>query len=84
MTDEATCYKAFRRDLLLSIPLTCRRFEFCPEVTSKVLRRGHRIEELPIRYTPRSIAEGKKIRWTDGIVAIWTLIKYRFAPRGRV
>jgi glycosyltransferase involved in cell wall biosynthesis len=78
MTDEATCYKAFRTEILRSIPLTCRRFEFCPEVTSKALRRGHRIVEVPISYEARTHREGKKIRWTDGVVAIWTLIKYRF------
>lgn len=78
MTDEATCYKAFRTDLLQSIPLTCSRFEFCPEVTAKVLRRGHRIVEVPIRYEARSMSEGKKIRWTDGVAAIWTLLKCRF------
>jgi glycosyltransferase involved in cell wall biosynthesis len=79
LTDEATCYKAFRTDVLKSIPLTCRRFEFCPEVTAKVIRRGCRIVEVPIRYEARSMAEGKKIRWTDGVIAIWTLLKYRFA-----
>jgi dolichol-phosphate mannosyltransferase len=79
MTDEATCYKAFRTDVLQSIPLECTRFEFCPEVTAKVIRRGYRIVEVPIRYEARSMAEGKKIRWTDGVAAIWTLIKFRFA-----
>ena len=78
ITDEATCYKAFRTDLLKSIPLQCQRFEFCPEVTAKVLRKGHRIVEVPIHYEARSMAEGKKIRWTDGVEAIWTLIRYRF------
>lgn len=78
ITDEATCYKAFRRELLQGIPLACRRFEFCPEVTAKALRRGHHIVEVPIRYEPRTVREGKKIRWTDGVAAIWTLIKYRF------
>jgi dolichol-phosphate mannosyltransferase len=79
LTDEATCYKAFRTPVLQSLPLTCRRFEFCPEVTAKVIRRGYRIAEVPIRYAARSMAEGKKIRWTDGVAAIWTLIKFRFA-----
>src|SRR5262249_55241863 len=79
LTDEATCYKAFRTDVLKSIPLTCRRFEFCPEVTAKVIRRGYRIVEVPIHYEARSMAEGKKIRWTDGVIAIWTLLKYRVA-----
>jgi dolichol-phosphate mannosyltransferase len=78
MTDEATCYKAFKTDVLRSIPLECRRFEFCPEVTAKAIRKGYRIVETPIRYEARSMAQGKKIRWTDGVAAIWTLIKYRF------
>jgi dolichol-phosphate mannosyltransferase len=78
LTDEATCYKLFRRDVLLSVPLVCRRFEFCPEVTAKVLRSGHRIVEVPIRYEARTMAEGKKIRWTDGVSAIWTLLRYVF------
>jgi glycosyltransferase involved in cell wall biosynthesis len=78
LTDEATCYKAFRSDVLKSLPLTCRRFEFCPEVTAKVIRRGYCIVEVPIHYEARSMAEGKKIRWTDGVIAIWTLLKYRF------
>jgi glycosyltransferase involved in cell wall biosynthesis len=81
MTDEATCYKAFRTDILQGIPLECRRFEFCPEVTAKALRRGYKIVEVPIRYEARTLAEGKKIRWTDGVAAIWTLIKYRFTRR---
>jgi dolichol-phosphate mannosyltransferase len=78
ITDEATCYKAFKTELLQSIPLNCTRFEFCPEVTAKVLRRGHKIVEVPISYSARTLAEGKKIRWTDGVAAIWTLVKYRF------
>ncbi len=78
MTDEATCYKAFRASVLKSLPLTCRRFEFCPEVTAKAIRRGHRIVEVPIHYEARSMDEGKKIRWTDGPAAIWTLLKFRF------
>lgn len=77
ITDEATCYKAFRADVLLSIPLRCERFEFCPEVTAKLSRRGHRIVEVPIRYRARTSNEGKKIRWTDAAVAIWTLLEYR-------
>ena len=55
MTDEATCYKAFRTELLQSIPLTCNRFDFCPEVTAKVIRRGHRIIEVPIQYEARGV-----------------------------
>lgn len=78
MTDEATCYKAFRTGILQSIPLTCNRFDFCPEVTAKALRRGHKIIEVPIRYEARTFADGKKIRWTDGVAAIWALIRFRF------
>jgi len=78
ITDEPCCYKMFETELLKSIPLTCEGFEFCPEVTAKIGRRGIRIEELPIRYYPRSFREGKKICWKDGVVALWTLIKYRF------
>lgn len=78
LTDEATCYKAFRRDLLLSIPLECTGFEFCPEITAKLLRRGVRIVEVPIHYYPRSHAEGKKITWRDGVTAIRMLLRYRF------
>lgn len=78
ITDEATCYKAFRTDLLKSFGLECTRFEFCPEVTAKSLRRGETIVEIPIRYEPRSKDAGKKIRWTDAPDAFWTLLKYRF------
>ncbi|WP_080055598.1 glycosyltransferase family 2 protein [Spirosoma aerolatum] len=78
LTDEPTCYKVFKADFLRSIPLDCTRFEFCPEVTAKVAKRGIKIKELPISYYPRSIAEGKKISWFDGIEAIWVLLKYRF------
>jgi dolichol-phosphate mannosyltransferase len=81
LTDEATCYKAFRTDLLTSFDLKCRRFEFCPEVTAKSLRRGERILEVPISYVPRTKAAGKKIRWTDAPDAFWTLLKYRFSRR---
>lgn len=77
ITDEATGYKAFRADLLRDLDLQSNGFEFCPEVTSKVLRRGIRIHEVPISYQPRSFAEGKKINWCDGLRAIWTLLKYR-------
>ena len=77
LTDEPTCYKVFDADFLRSIPLNCTRFEFCPEVTAKVAKRGIRIKELPISYYPRSVAEGKKISWFDGIEAIWVLLRYR-------
>lgn len=78
LTDEPTCYKLFRTDFIKSIPLKCEGFEFCPEITAKVAKKGIKIKEIPIQYYPRSIEEGKKIRWTDGLIAIWTLLKYRF------
>ncbi len=81
ITDEATAYKAFRADLLRAIPLRCRRFEFCPEVTAKLRRMGHRIDEVPIGYNARGIAEGKKIRARDGFEALWTLCRYRLWSR---
>ncbi|HUT23702.1 MAG TPA: glycosyltransferase family 2 protein [Sumerlaeia bacterium] len=79
ITDEATAYKAFRRETVQSIPLTCRRFEFCPEVTARVLRRGERIIEVPVSYTARTFEEGKKIGWRDFLIAVWTLFKCRFS-----
>jgi glycosyltransferase involved in cell wall biosynthesis len=78
LTDEPTCYKFFETTFLKSIPLRCMGFEFCPEVTAKAAKRGIKIREVPIHYYPRSIREGKKIKWTDGIDALWTLLKYRF------
>jgi dolichol-phosphate mannosyltransferase len=81
--DEATCYKVFRRSLISQIDLQCRRFEFCPEVTAKLCRMGEKIAEVPIAYAPRSSSEGKKIRHSDGWLAIWTLLRYRFTRRAR-
>jgi len=79
ISDEATCYKAIRTSVLRSMHLQCERFEFCPEVTAKAIRMGRQIKELPISYEPRSKAAGKKIRWTDGVEAFWTLLKHRFS-----
>lgn len=78
LTDEPTCYKVFDAKLLKSIKLNCTGFEFCPEVTAKVAKLGYKIPEVPINYFPRSISEGKKINWKDGVEAIWVLVKYRF------
>jgi glycosyltransferase involved in cell wall biosynthesis len=80
LTDEATCYKAFARPVLQRIRLEATGFDFCPEVTAKVLRLGYKIREVPIHYHARPREEGKKIRMHDGLWAIWTLLKYRFAP----
>ena len=81
LTDEATGYKVFRRDLLRELKLNCRQFEFCPEVTAKLLRRGVKIQEVPISYFPRDISAGKKIRYRDGMIAAWTLLRYRLFDR---
>ncbi len=78
ITDEPTCYKMFKSSLLRSIPLECQRFEFCPEVTAKIAKKGIKIYEVPINYYPRKKKEGKKINWKDGLEAILTLIKYKF------
>jgi glycosyltransferase involved in cell wall biosynthesis len=78
LSDMETCYKCFRADVVKNIPLRSRRFEFEPEITAKVLKRGHRIFEVPISYYGREFHEGKKITWRDAPVAFWTLIKYRF------
>jgi glycosyltransferase involved in cell wall biosynthesis len=78
LSDMETCYKLFDRELIDSITLRAMRFEFEPEVTAKILRRGIRIYEVPISYTGREFDEGKKITWRDGFVALWTLVKYRF------
>jgi glycosyltransferase involved in cell wall biosynthesis len=78
LSDMETCYKLFDRRVISSLRLQASRFEFEPEVTAKVLRRGIRIYEVPISYAGRELHEGKKITWRDGLVAFWTLVKYRF------
>jgi len=79
--DEATCYKVFRRSVLSQIRFDSHRFEFCPEVTAKLCRMGEKIAEVPVQYEPRSAVEGKKIRYSDGWLAIWTLVRHRFSRR---
>ncbi|NMC44629.1 MAG: glycosyltransferase family 2 protein [candidate division Zixibacteria bacterium] len=81
ISDESTCYKMVRTDLMKSLGLTCRRFEFCPELVAKLGRRKIPIREIPIRYHPRKMEEGKKIRWHDGAEAIWTLLRYRLGAK---
>jgi dolichol-phosphate mannosyltransferase len=78
ITDEPTCYKVFRSDIIKNMHLKCKRFEFCPEVTAKLAKKGIKIFEVPISYHPRSVKEGKKINWRDGIEAVWTLLRYKF------
>ena len=81
ITDEATCFKVFRTDLLRQLDLRCEGFEFCPEVTAKLGKRKIAIAEVPIHYRARNIAEGKKVRWTDGVEALWVLVSHRLRRR---
>jgi glycosyltransferase involved in cell wall biosynthesis len=78
LSDMETCYKVFRAEVVREIPLRSHRFDFEPEVTAKILKRGYRIYEVPISYNGREWNEGKKISWRDGVIAMWTLIRYRF------
>jgi glycosyltransferase involved in cell wall biosynthesis len=78
LSDMETCYKLFERNVLDGIQLRAERFDFEPEFTAKILRRGVRIYEVPISYAGREPHEGKKITWRDGVTALWTLVKYRF------
>lgn len=77
LTDEPTCYKMIRSDVLKNITLTSEGFEFCPEVTAKIARQGIPICEMPIHYEPRTEMQGKKIRAKDGFIALWVLLKNR-------
>ncbi|HPN29750.1 MAG TPA: glycosyltransferase family 2 protein [bacterium] len=79
ITDEATAYKMFKRSVLKNITLTSSAFEYCPEITAKLLNRNYQIIEIPVSYTPRLQVKDKKIKWYDGFEAIFTLIKFRFA-----
>lgn len=78
LTDMETCYKAFKREFIKDIKIKSDRFDFEPEITAKVLKKGARLYELPISYYGREYSEGKKITWKDGIHAIWALVKFRF------
>jgi len=78
LTDMETGYKAFRAPILKGVTIRSNRFDFEPEITAKVLKRGYRIYEVPIYYAGRDYAEGKKITWRDGFAAIWALIRFRF------
>ena len=78
MSDMETCYKLFDRRVLEGITIESDKFDFEPEITAKVLRRGYRIYEVPISYAGREVSEGKKITWRDGVGALRALVKYRF------
>jgi glycosyltransferase involved in cell wall biosynthesis len=78
LSDMETCYKLFDAEVLDGLTIVSDRFEFEPEITAKVLRRGHRIYEVPISYAGREPDEGKKITWRDGFGALKALVKFRF------
>jgi hypothetical protein len=77
ITDMETCYKIMRTDVARSLRLDADRFDIEPQITSRVLRAGHRIHELPVKFDPRSRAQGKKIGWRDGVRAIQVLLAER-------
>lgn len=81
ITDEATCFKVFDATLLKAMPLRCRRFEFCPEVTGLLQGMGEAIVEVPIKYTGRGRDAGKKVRAKDGVIAVAWLLHSRFGRR---
>ena len=76
LTDMETCYKAFRCDILKTIPIQCNRFGFEPEITAKIAKRKCRIYEVGISYAGRTYEEGKKITWVDGVKAIFYIVKF--------
>ncbi|HSL45589.1 MAG TPA: glycosyltransferase family 2 protein [Anaerolineales bacterium] len=78
LTDMETGYKVFRREVIEGITIRAKRFDFEPEFTAKVLKRNHRIFEVPISFNPRDYSQGKKIKLKDAFEAVWTLLKYRF------
>ena len=78
ITDMETCYKIMRTNVARSLQLDANRFDIEPQITARVLRRGHRIHELPVKFEPRSRAQGKKIGWRDGVRALQVLVKERF------
>jgi glycosyltransferase involved in cell wall biosynthesis len=78
LTDMETCFKVMRTEVLRSMTLRSNGFDIEPELTAKIFKRGYRVYEIPITYDGRGYSEGKKITWRDGLVAVWTLVKYRF------
>lgn len=80
ISDYEGCYKAFTRLLAQKVKVNADGFDFDNELVCKSLRHGYRITDVPIQYQPRLYSEGKKIRWTDGIHMLWTILKWRFLP----
>ncbi|MBI4408779.1 MAG: glycosyltransferase family 2 protein [Gemmatimonadetes bacterium] len=80
LTDMETCYKMARADLMKSLPLRARRFGIEPELTARLAQTRARIYEVPISYSGRTYAEGKKINWKDGLAALWHILRYNLLP----
>ena len=80
LSDMETCYKLVRRELLQRLPLTSDRFGFEVEITARLSQAGARIWELPISYSGRTYAEGKKITWRDGVAAFFHILHYNLFP----
>ena len=78
ITDMETGFKVMRKKVIEHMVIHAKRFDMEPEITVKILKQGYQIYEVPISYFGRKFDEGKKLTWKDGIVALWTLIKYRF------
>ena len=78
ISDMETGYKLFRREVIKNINLRANHFDFEPEITAKILKKGYKIYEVPINFVGRKFEEGKKITWVDGVKAVYCLIKYRF------
>lgn len=78
ITDVETCYKIFLKKVIDQIDIKSSGFEIEPEITAKILKKRFLIKEIPIRYSPRKYNEGKKIKWHDGVRALWILVYYRF------
>ena len=78
LTDAEPCYKMYKAHILKSIPVKADRFEYDIELMCRTVKLGWRVAQVPIQYSPRSFEEGKKIKWTDGIIAVWTMLKFRF------
>jgi glycosyltransferase involved in cell wall biosynthesis len=85
VSDMETCYKLVRTDLMKSLPLASDRFGFEPELTARLAQSGARIYEVPISYSGRTYAEGKKIRWSDGVAALWHIARFNLlSPKAPV
>jgi glycosyltransferase involved in cell wall biosynthesis len=78
LTDMEVCYKVFKVEILKKIKLRSNRFDFEPEITAKIAKMRCRVYEVPISYAGRDYEEGKKIGWKDGVMALWTIFKYKF------